>query len=494
MESRRDEALDLLCDEFATFYETVKALRELTQTVHPQAVTLDENPRWRTVLARQLELIASEKRDDFLATMEATMPFVSLVLHGSISTRRRLSDDRTAPHDTEVDWTEIVPMDLVPVERREEMEQSLETSDETRGVADFKMTQSEDGRIRIDFADPALRRHFWAVIDELEKAALTPSRAALLMRSVLTMAVSSFEVLVSSTYQAHLICNPGAIENQDTKMFSLQELFAFESVQDAIEETIFQQCDQFSRKGVRAWVAWFKGRPLTIDLESLALDWSKTEEVFERRNIVVHNASRVTRQYLKNVDRSLTTDLEEGSIVDVDPEYIAEALSRLCTLGLLLVLQVRTRLFKRGDREGLSEWISDQQFDLILDEEFAAVEQVAKATSGLDLIQTSAQLLRVNGWIARIRLHGLESCRGEIESWDTSASAAEYKAAKQILLQNDERATELVEECLSDGTFTIANLAEWPLFHWMREAGLLGELITGMSEESLEEQTATMNG
>src|SRR5690606_28163673 len=127
--------------------------------------------------------------------------------------------------------------------------------------------------------------------------------------------------------------------------------------------SIFQQADAFSRKGIRYWAGWFKGRPLEIDMGAIAWDWPRTQEIFERRNIVIHNGSRVTRQYLNNVDRGLLEGLREGSPIEITPEYIEETLERLSTIGLLLAYKVRWKLFRRDSPAQISQWITQKQFD-----------------------------------------------------------------------------------------------------------------------------------
>jgi hypothetical protein len=358
---------------------------------------------------------------------------------------------------------------------------------QAHAAPDLKVVKSPNGRVRFEIQDPAVRYHFWETFHSIRKSSLTPTHTALLMRSILTMATSASEVLVSNIYRTHLMCNPGAAENSEEKAFSLHDLSDFGSIQDAIDESVFQQSDAFSRKGIRAWATWFKGRPLGIDLSVLALDWIRTVEVFERRNVVVHNASRVTRQYLTNVDSSLTAKLSEGDRIEITPEYVDDALSRLSTLGILLALQVRLKLFKKDNAEETSTWISKQTFHLICDERFEIVAQIAKCTSDLKLAHSDLLLLRVNGWISQMRLEGVDSCLANIQQWDTSALSGNFRTAKQVLLRDDENALGSIQSLLDEKSLSLSDLAEWPLFYWMREAGVLADLLK--MGENLEQQS-----
>lgn len=476
MADQRTAALRLLNEEVETFAETVKTLRGLQQIAVPQATTLDQSPLWQTALDRQTELVAEDKRDTFLATMWEAMPIVLSVINANARTYTSLDQDLEEEDGT--DWVETDPIEFLPEFVREDILPVQQRLREQAKVApDFKMVCSSDGRTRFHFEDPAIRWHFYAAIRQIQRGAATPGHVALLLRSILTMAVSSFEVLVSNAYRSHLMCNPNAAENPEVKTFSLKDLFDFGSVDDAIAESIFQQADGFSRKGIRHWQTWFNGKTFAIDMKKLAMDWHKTEEIFERRNTVVHNGSRATRQYLNNVDSKLTKDLEEGDPLEITPAYLEDSLAQLSVLGLLLTFHVRLKLFRRDNLEETSDWITEQQFELILDDQFAQVRQIAECTKDLDLGAVNQLLLQVNGWISKGRIEGPDTITAEVEAWDTSALAPNFRAAQAILSRNDERAVNLIEQCVDANAFSTNNLTEWPLFYWLREDGLLDDLI-----------------
>ncbi|VXB92910.1 hypothetical protein [Nocardioides sp. AX2bis] len=473
MEQRRTEALELLTSETHTFIETLHALRGLKEVTHPQAMTLDEDPRWTKAISRQASLIDATKQRSYLATMKAAWPFTISILNGGAHTFTNLSADKT------LDWQPVDRFAIVPDEHRDELREQLsDVGNEIDGQPDFELQQASNGNYRVKIEDPEIYYYFWQAVEELEKGVATPTHSALLMRSILTMAVSAFEVFVSNVYRSFLLCNPGAADNSDSKTFSLSDLYGFGTVQDAIAESIFQQADSFSRKGVRAWTQWFKGKPLEVDLAGLAHDWGRTQEIFERRNVVVHNGSKTTRQYLHNVDSGLTENLTEGSPLDIEPDYVEEALERLITLGVLVGYKVRVRMFQKDNAAAISTWIQNEQFELLLKSHFNAVDKISESSGDAVLKDMDRNLLRVNGWIARMRLNGVETGRKEIEKWDTSALSDSFRAARNILLRRDEAAVSAIRELIKSDDLSIEDVREWPLFYWLREDGKLDGLFT----------------
>jgi hypothetical protein len=471
VERKRTESLELLTHEADNFIGTLRTLRSLKEVAHPSAESLDQNPVWRDAILKQADKIAAAKRDVFLATMVEAFPLVLAFLSGSGRTFINL-DASTEPE------VETDPIELVPKSLREDLAASrAKLAEDLIAEPDFKMTRAQSGRITVHFDDPMIRYHFWEAIREIETGVSSPTHAALLMRSILTMAVSAFEVLVANVYKSFLMSNPGAAEGAEVKLFSLRDLYDFGSVEDAVDETIFQQADAFSRKGMRAWAAWFKTRPLEVDLCGLAYDWLGTQEIFERRNVVVHNGSRVTRQYLNNVDSSLTKDLLEGRPLEITPAYVEESLERLLTLGTLLAYKVRVRLFRRENFDATCGWIADEQFKLLKNGEYHAVNHISLCVKPDNVADATRLIMQVNGWIAKMRLDGVDACNGDIAAWDTSALSDTFRAVQQVLLRDDVRAVAAIQQLLDTGDITELDVREWPLFHWFHQDGVLDDLL-----------------
>jgi hypothetical protein len=62
-------------------------------------------------------------------------------------------------------------------------------------------------------------------------------------------------------------------------------------------------------------------------------------------------------------------------------------------------------------------------------------------------------------------------------AWDVTALPAPFQAARHLLLRHDDDALSVLRQLVSDGTISAAQLASWPLFDRIREAGLLGGLL-----------------
>jgi hypothetical protein len=60
-----------------------------------------------------------------------------------------------------------------------------------------------------------------------------------------------------------------------------------------------------------------------------------------------------------------------------------------------------------------------------------------------------------------------------------TALTAPFQVARHLLLRQDGDALPVLRQLVSDGTINIGQLASWPLFDRIREAGLLDDLLSG---------------
>jgi len=85
---------------------------------------------------------------------------------------------------------------------------------------------------------------------------------------------------------------------------------------------------------------------------------------------------------------------------------------------------------------------------------------------------------KVNGWLALDQGHGPDAIRPEVQAWDVTALPAPFQAARHLLLRQDGAALPVLGQLVSDGTLNVGQLASWPIFDRIREAGLLDDLLS----------------
>lgn len=158
----------------------------------------------------------------------------------------------------------------------------------------------EDGRLKhagITFADPEVDAVFTSLMSEAAYWAKSPDRREVVLTSLLTAIVGSYETLVGELASTYFHQNPGALGTAPE--FSLQDLARFETLEDAREELVRRKVDALDR-GLDEVAKWFKSR-LDIELNRLAIDWDRLYEIVQRRHLVVHTGGVVTHRYVEKL-------------------------------------------------------------------------------------------------------------------------------------------------------------------------------------------------
>jgi hypothetical protein len=302
-----------------------------------------------------------------------------------------------------------------------------------------------------------------SLIERMRKRTAGPSAIAIVYNSLLTQAISAFEVLVSGIVTRFYVAHPDAL-GTDTKEFSLAELRTFEDIDDAADALIATRVAALMFGGLDDWSAWFK-KNSEENLGALAMNWSDVVEAFQRRHVVIHNGGLVSRQYLSRVPEAT---LALGQRMPIDPAYLQNAFDQLDMLGT--VLGVRAwGAWHPDERDQAAAAILQRSYESMLISRWSEAECLCSAAANFKCPAMLKEALKVNGWNSRSELYGLEHVHAEVEAWDVSASADRFKLAKLVLLGELEEASSMADTLLERKELERGELAEWPVLRRLRE-------------------------
>jgi hypothetical protein len=214
--------------------------------------------------------------------------------------------------------------------------------------------------------------------------------------------------------------------------------------------------------------------------EEAALDSRITNEIFQRRHIIIHNGGLVSPQYLAKVTW-LSSSPVVGTELKVDLQYLSNALNQLTVLGVSLVYLVMRKLAPSEEAHTrLDVDINDLVYELLANQRWACVGKIASTAIPQIKVDAARLTLQVNRWIAMKKSHGLEAIRDEVSAWDTSALVDTFKVAKLILL-DDESAVDVARKMLEQGKLDQDDVDRWPLF-----ADIRGKLVLQPKEQDLQ--------
>jgi len=285
--------------------------------------------------------------------------------------------------------------------------------------------------------------------------ALSPE--AVLVQSLLVSAVASFDALLGRLAEAYCREHPDSLDGIALRL-------AYDSsrgANDLLEEALSAVREKVSRGSINERLAFFRDKGGSI-LDSR--DKDSLQEIFWRRNLLVHNSVRAEDQYLRHFN---DTRLGSRNPRDVNRQYWLESINHLYSCGLLLAVTVW--LSAKPQAPAPLKLLATRAYMALTTPLGPAALRffgyLGDARGGSSDNPTD----QVNYWLARKFTGNFEGVRAEIETWSHPAlSQPVYRLAQQCLLGNEGESIVLLEQLVDDGALDATELATWPLFHDLR--------------------------
>ena len=314
-----------------------------------------------------------------------------------------------------------------------------------------------------------------AMYRDFDRAPKIPILAGSLLASV----VSAFESCLASVTSEYYRASPNALEaasGDSQKEFSLQDLKAMSTLDDAIEIAIDSRVETMMFGSLASWRKFYKEK-LKIDFAELADDWAGTSEIFERRHVIVHNGGRASSRYVRSVG---TSNAAKNDPLEVDAEYLRAALDQLLTLGFLVAIATWKKFSDSEDAP--SDRLQSISYLLLERGRYDAVKVLCNYGLEHPTNAEDRDTYRVNFWLAEKNLGNLEKVRAAITEWDVSASRENFQLAKACLLDDLDHGFLLLRSLIAQGSVAAEDLLGWPLLAGLREDERFAELQDLVSE------------
>lgn len=157
----------------------------------------------------------------------------------------------------------------------------------------------------------------------------TRRHADRLARAMVPMAVSGFEFFLSDLLRTWLLRNQDRLrEFTGPGAVSGGALYSYASIDDLRRSDIDNRISEVLAAPPSGWQKQMSQYGLRLNIHGLGGDWRRFQEVFARRNAIVHNDDRVDEHYAKRVPW-LQPPPAIGTLLETDERYVHEALTVL---------------------------------------------------------------------------------------------------------------------------------------------------------------------
>ena len=301
----------------------------------------------------------------------------------------------------------------------------------------------------------------------------------LLYKSSLMSIISTVEGFLASmlhkyfkTYSTEI--SPALIIKKD-KQFSLSELESFKDIEDAKNYIVETKIENLIRCSFTEWIIFFKEK-LSLSMGYLKDQEDVLNEIFQRRNVVVHNQGIVNSIYLAKVAEQFRKGVEKGETIDLSRPYLDSVINKLEFNFALIALELwKKRVAKDNNRANLltgiiSEHVVEKRWDIIKGYSTFLMND-SKCS------QVDKTFATVNYWLACKRNGEFEQIKDKISSEDFSAYTLDFQICKAALLNKNEEVLTKMSKALDQGIFGIADVKVWPIFDEIREEDKYLQLI-----------------
>jgi Asp-tRNA(Asn)/Glu-tRNA(Gln) amidotransferase C subunit len=304
-------------------------------------------------------------------------------------------------------------------------------------------------------------------IDEaFQKLSKTANQKELLFKNSLISLLSSVEWFYSQILHFHYDKFPDSAGIKK-KTLTLEELKLFNNFKDAENYLIDEKIESILRASFKEWLDVLRSE-LSLKMTYLTDFEDELIEIYQRRNILVHNGGTVNSIYLSKVKEKYKKGIQIGDKMSVSEEYLERAISLLHTTFTLIACELWKKLEPNEEErckvimELGYEYLKKGMWDISeISSLFLCTDKKMPIAS-----RTAAQL---NFWLSKKRSGKFEDVKKEVEDEDFSDKAKVFQAALHSLREETDAFFFLLPQIIKTEELEPKELMEFPIFSSMRE-------------------------
>lgn len=303
------------------------------------------------------------------------------------------------------------------------------------------------------------------IIEDLEKSSKSSAHKELLYKNSLISLLSSVEWFFAQILHYYYDKFPDSA-GISKKTMTLSDLKGFGSIEDAEKYLIDVKIEEILRGSFDSWVTLLK-----TDL-SLKLSWvdnilDELIEIYQRRNLLVHNGGVVNSIYLNKVRLDLRKDVKQGETLNVTKEYLDNAICKLQKVFILIGSELWKKLDKGDKKRG------DVLIEIVYENLLKSRWDICEGLSYFVMHDTELEPIdkvvsQLNYWLCLKRTNRLDEAKKDLDKADYSDKKEIFQLGLMALKGNEEDFFKILPYALDSAQLNIERLEEFPIFEEMR--------------------------
>ena len=300
---------------------------------------------------------------------------------------------------------------------------------------------------------------------------LTQSNVELLYKSAFIMLVSYFDFLISDLIHYFYQRYPESLSGKELSI-TLHELKLCDHLTEAMDYIVNKEADKVLYDSLECQKGYLK-KYLKIDIKENIIHWDKVNEAIERRNIIVHNNSKINRRYLKSIDLSIipekTKDLKEGKEIGINEDYFTIVFDEILIAGIILI-QNCWRKWRKDDVDGADDQLNSCMYDALSQEKWTVAERLGLFSKECEVFNESHRFyLDINYCQSLKWQNKKDNLEKELVKFDTSTLSPKYRLALYALKSDKNNFYKSIEGAIIVDKMEEDDFMKWPLFRELRK-------------------------
>ncbi|WP_404986528.1 hypothetical protein ACI513_05505 [Chryseobacterium sp. M5] len=194
---------------------------------------------------------------------------------------------------------------------------------------------SGKSKTHYNFSSKQFDENFYEVFNKFNR---NDNHIKLLYKNSLISLLSSVEWFFSQILHTYYNKFPNA-SGIKKKSLTFEELKRFESIEEAEKYLIDQKIEGILRSSFNDWLELLI-KEFSLKINLLISEKDEINEIYQRRNLLVHNGGLVNTIYLSKVEKKYAENLTLSDRIDVDSKYLENSISKLHINFLLLTTEL----------------------------------------------------------------------------------------------------------------------------------------------------------
>ena len=285
--------------------------------------------------------------------------------------------------------------------------------------------------------------------------------------------VMEFEGLISSLFEEYYsTCDQKQFDN---KSLTIDELRQFDSMQDAINHIINQEIISILYGSSDKWINNIRDK-LKLDVDYYRRNQIDIREIFQRRNIIIHNKSIVNSTYISKSENPFKLEVNTDMISTV--EYVENAYYLLLTLAVLIIISFWNNHddpektapdVENVDHDTIDSTLQNIAFDLLSKEKWIFAYEIYNSLQNSKHAKTYTKKMYLLNILLCKKMMNIEGVDKEIKDLDYTSNDVFLQAGANALKMNYTALKKNMKDIPDDSIITKKQLETWPIFKLIRD-------------------------